>query len=271
MVRPVLIGMESSGATRDALTALGIYARSADLLPSQTPGLHTQGDVFNILGGDPLTGEPWGAALFHPTCTMHVVSAAWAFMDPNFDRYPGVGYHQRVKTGTLTGAARRAARDEQEQDLERIRLADIPFKLVENPRGTIPKRLPSYGAPCDVLQPYEFGDDASKATCIWAFNRAGRKIPVRFHRDPSDYVKPRMVCESCNGHSGYDMAFGQGCPHCGAEAGRLKPRWANQTDSGQNRVSPSSERWAERSKTYPGIAKALAAVLAAAVGGGASQ
>jgi len=47
-----------------------------------------------------------------------------------------------------------------------------------------------------------------------------------------------------------------GCPDCGT--GTSKPRWANQTDSGQNRLSPSEKRWKARSRTYPGIAKAMA-------------
>lgn len=262
MIGPVLVGMETSGRTRDALRLRGIDATSADILPTVSGGPHLKGDVFGIIERHPACLTPWLAGLFHPTCTYHVVSAAWAFNDPDYDRYPGVGYHQRVQPDTKVGAERRAARDEAEGHLEAIRLAPLDLKIVENPRGTIPTRLPGYGAPCDVLQPYEFGDDASKATCLWAFDRAGRKVPMKFHRDPALYVKPRMVCSDCGATSTYDAAFGEGCTHCGAEAGRLKPRWANQTDSGQNRLSPGADRWSARSETYPGIAAALADAIA---------
>lgn len=263
---PVLIGMETSGRTRDAALALGLDAMSADTLPSVAAGPHYQGDVFDVIERDPRSGRPWSAGLFHPTCTFHVVSAAWAFNDPDYDRYPGVGYHQRVKAETLTGAARRTARLDAELGLERIRLSPIPLKVVENPKGTIPTRVKNYGAPCDVVQPYEFGSDASKATCLWAFNKAGVKVPLKLPRDPSLFVKPRMICDECGGQSPYDAAFGQGCTKCGAEAGRLKPRWANQTDSGQNRESPGDDRWSVRSETYPGIANALAVFIAKTIG-----
>lgn len=262
MTGRVLVAMEASGRTRDALRRLGVDAVSADVLPTRRPGPHIQGDVFDILERDPETGQPWAAMLAHPTCTYHVVSAAWAFEDPDFDRYPGVGYHQRVAETTLVGAERRAAREAAEVVLERIRLAPIAYKLVENPRTTIPTRLPSFGRPSDVLNPFEFGDDASKATCVWSFDRDGAKLPLVIERDPDQYVRPRMVCQECRTTYSYRSraVAGAGCI-CGAEAARILPRWGNQTDSGQNRLSPSSDRWSERSETYPGIAEALAAAI----------
>ncbi len=72
--------------------------------------------------------------------------------------------------------------------------------------------------------PDMFGDDASKATCLWL-----RGLPELV---PTKRIAPRMV----NG----------------------RPRWANQTDSGQNRLSPSPDRAFLRSITYPGIADAMA-------------
>lgn len=261
MIGPALFGMETSGATRDAATALGLDAMSADILPAVTQGPHYQGNVFDVIERDPRSGRRWAAGLFHPTCTFHVVSAAWAFSDPDYDRYPGVGYHQRTKPETKVGAERRAARDEAEADLERIRLADIDLKIVENPKGTIPTRLPGYGKPCDVVQPYEFGSDASKATCLWAFDRGGRKVPLHLPRDPSQFIKPRMVCKVCKGTSPYEASFSGGCVNCGAEPGLLQPRWGNQTDSGQNNESPGADRWSVRSETYPGIAAALAQAI----------
>jgi hypothetical protein len=243
-VMRIFVGMETSGVTRAAFSRLGHTVISCDILPADdgagfpigpNHSGHIQGDVFEALewlmgtgNGKPGQWIP-DLALFHPTCTMHTVSAAWAFNDPDYVRYPGIGYHQRVKEGTLTGHARRAARDAAEVELERIRM--LPFiKAVENPRGTIPTRT-RYGKPADVLQPYEFGDDASKATCIWVFDAKGQPIPFKFERDPSAYVKPTL---RPNG----------------------KAYWANQTDTGQNKLSPGDDRWKERSATYPGIGAA---------------
>lgn len=166
--------------------------------------------------------DRWDAAIMHPMCTYLTVSAAWAFNDPDFNRYPGVGYHQKVKPGTLTGSARREAR---ERELENFRsLIALPYpKAIENPgRSFISTAI----RPADqLIQPYEFGDDASKLTGLWL----DRLPPLRI--DPALRVIGRMV----NGVE----------------------RWANQTDSGQNRLSPGEDRWIERSATYPGIAAAF--------------
>lgn len=226
-----VVGMETSGAVRDAFIVRGHEALSVDLLPAQNGGPHHQGDVFDFLAGQ--TG--FHAGVFHPECTYHTVSAAWAFSDPDFARYPGVGYHQRVKPGTLTGAARRAARDRAELDV--LRLRHLPFlKVIENPRGTLPRVL---GPAQDVVQPYQFGADASKATCFWCFDAEGQPVPFRLARDPAARVPGREV------------EWPKG-------SGKMVERWANQTDSGQNNVSPSALRWQGRSDTYLGVAAALA-------------
>jgi len=92
----VLIACAYSGIERDAFTARGHYAMSCDLLPSETPGPHYQGDVRDVLN------DGWDLMIAHPDCTYLAGSAAWAFGDGP--------YHQEVKPGTLTGAARREAR-----------------------------------------------------------------------------------------------------------------------------------------------------------------
>lgn len=246
----IFIGMETSGQMRRRLIARGHWVISCDRLPSDDLAFdmtpleavqerrygHICGDVFGTLKGLSILGWVPDRAIFHPTCTMHTVAAAWAFSEPDFDRYPGVGYHQKVKPETLTGQARYAARDLAEADLERIRLLPF-FKVVENPRGTIPTRT-KYGPPADVLQPHEFGDDASKATCIWAFDADGNPVSFKVGRDPAKYVRPTL---RPNG----------------------KSYWANQTDTGQNRVSPSAGRWKARSETYGGIADALVGAVVA--------
>lgn len=92
---------------------------------------------------------------------------------------------------------------------------------LENPVGVLSRRI---GKPTQTIQPHQFGHDASKATCLWLHGLP----PLQ----PTGHVAPRLV-------SG-------------------KPRWGNQTDSGQNRLGPSPTRAAERARTYQGIAAAMA-------------
>jgi hypothetical protein len=111
-----------------------------------------------------------------------------------------------------------------EEALEFVQfLLDAPIKRIalENPIGCISTRIEP---PTQIIQPYQFGEDASKATCLWL-----KDLPPLLH---TAYVEPRIV----DG----------------------KKRWANQTDSGQNRLGPSPDRWKIRSKTYQGIADAMA-------------
>ena len=111
-----------------------------------------------------------------------------------------------------------------EEALEFVRsLMNAPIGkiAIENPVGRIGTAIRKAD---QSIHPYMFGDDASKRTCLWLKNLRTLK--------PTKFIEPRMV----NG----------------------KPRWANQTDSGQNRLPPSEDRWKERSKTYQGIADAMA-------------
>ena len=213
----VVIGYSACPLTRAAFEAQGHDVWTCDLLPARDDSpKHLQCDVWDIL-----MDNGWDFAVLHPMCTYLTVSAAWAFSDPDFARYPGVGYHQRVKPETLTGEARREARREA---LDNFRcLLCLPFPVaIENPGSSFVSK--DIRPPSQIVQPFEYGDDASKATGFWL----SASVP---HLKPTIRVGPRWV----NG----------------------RPRWANQTDSGQNRLSPSENRWLERSATYPGIAAAM--------------
>ena len=213
----VLVACETSGVVRRAFAARGHRVFSCDLLPSEDDSRdHIIGDVQALLSGD----WGWGLMIAHPPCTYLTNAAAWALQDPDYDRWPGVGYHQRVKPGTLVGAARRAARDDALAFVRALATAPIPRICIENPMGAARRAI---GWPCQTIQPYVFGDDASKAT--------GLSLKGLPPLQPTACVHPRMV----NG----------------------KPRWANQTDTGQNRLSPGPDRWRERSRTYGGIAAAM--------------
>lgn len=241
----IFIGMETSGQLRLRFMGRGKVAWSCDRLPAVGSDIgHFIGDVFECLDCWIGKGMIPEAAIFHPDCTYLTTSAAWAFNDPDFERYPGVGYHQKVKPGTLTGAARRAAREKALDDVRRIIALPIPLKIIENPIGAISKAI---AKPCDIVQPYEFGDDASKATCLWAFDRGGKKIDFKLPRDPAKRVRGRMVAVT---ESGSDLFSDTGIV-------TYRECWANQTDTGQNRLSPADDRWSARSRTYDGIADAL--------------
>ena len=190
----VLVACESSGVVRDAFSARGHFAMSCDLLSAERPGPHHQGDVRELLD------QEWDLLIAHPPCTYLSVS----------------GMHWTT----------RGLRDPKltEEALDFVRLfMDAPIKriAIENPVSIISSRIRK---PDQIIQPYQFGHDASKKTCLWLKNLP----PLR----PTSFVEPRVV----NG----------------------RPRWDNQTDNGQNKLPPSKDRWRLRSRTSEGIAWAMA-------------
>jgi hypothetical protein len=225
----VLIGYSACPLTRAAFQRAGHRAWTCDRLPARDNSpYHIKGNVWHVL-----YNFHWDFAVLHPMCTFLTISAAWAYTDGP--------YHQKVKPGTLVGAARRHAREVALQEVAAI--LKLPFPVaMENPGASFINK--AIRSPDQIIQPHQFGDDASKATGLWLTHGTPQLVPT-------DYVPPRLVCS--NGHS---FPYGRHkCPGCGCE--RLLPRWANQTDSGQNRLTPSDDRWLERSKTYPGIAAAM--------------
>ena len=182
---------ENSGRVRDAFIQAGCEATSCDLLPSDAPGPHYQGDVRDLLD------DGWDLMVAFPPCTYLCLS----------------GMHWTT----------RGLRDPQltEDALEFVQLlleAPIPRIALENPVGIISKRIRK---PDCIIQPWQFGHPEAKRTCLWL-----KGLPV---------LEPTNVLEK---------------PASG--------RWENQTTSGQNKLAPSKDRWKERSKTYQGIADAMA-------------
>jgi hypothetical protein len=193
----VLVACEYSGRVRDAFLDAGHYAISCDLLSTDSKhprGKHYRGDVLDLLD------MGWDLMIAHPPCTYLSVS----------------GMHWTT----------RGLRDPKltEDALEFVRkLLDAPIERIalENPVSVISSRIRK---PDQIINPYEFGHDASKKTCLWLKN-----LPKLAS---TNLIEPRII----NG----------------------RKRWGNQTDSGQNKLAPSDDRWKIRSETYEGIAQAMA-------------
>lgn len=177
----VLIACEYSGTVRDAFLALGHNAMSCDLLPTDVPGPHYQGDVFDIID------DGWDMMIAHPPCTHLAVSGARHF------------------------AAKRAdGRQQQAIDFFMdLAVANIPKIAIENPVCIMSS---VWRKPDQIIQPWMFGHGETKATCLWL-----KGLPL---------LKPTEIVE-----------------------GREQRIW---------KMGPSPTRWKERSKTYIGIAKAMA-------------
>lgn len=175
----VLVACEYSGRVRDAFLARGHEAMSCDLLPTEVPGPHYQGDVMDVIG------RGWDLMIAHPPCTHLAVSGArwWAYKGK-----------------------------EQEEALKFVRLlleAPIPRIALENPISKISSAIRK---PEQIIQPWQFGHGETKATCLWLKN-----LPLLV---PTDVVVGR--------------------------------------EAKVHRMPPGPERWKNRSRTYLGIAAAMA-------------
>ena len=178
----VLIACEYSGAVRDAFIAQGHDAISCDILPTDAPGPHYQGDVRDILE------DGFDLMVAHPPCTHLAVSGARWFKDKQV---------------------------EQAEALDFVRLllaAPIDKIALENPISIISSRIRK---PNQIIQPWQFGHGETKATCLWLKN-----LPK---------LQPTQIVD-------------------GREAK-------------VHRMSPGPDRCKERSKTYQGIAEAMAQQL----------
>lgn len=202
----VLVECETSGKVREAFRRRGHEAWSCDLLPADDASPHHfQMDIRRVLRAFP---GYFDLFIVHPTCTYLCSS--------------GLHWNKRGRI-EADGRPRSVHTDEAVAFAIEMMSVDIPRIAMENPIGCLSTR---YRPADQIVHPYHFGDDASKATCLWLKGLAPLVI------DPSRYCAPRIVGG--------------------------KKRWANQTDSGQNKLPPSEDRWKLRSETYDGIANAFA-------------
>ena len=169
--------------------------------------------------------EKWDMMIAHPPCTYLSVS--------------GLHWNKRNPE--------RAKKTEKALDfVKSLMNAPIEKIAIENPVSCISSRIRK---PDQVIQPYEFGEDASKKTCLWLKN-----LPLLTPTEYAEWERYRCRC----GYVFEEDLGKYGCPNCAAAYGPAKPMWNNQTPSGRNKLGPSKDRAKIRSKTYPGIARAMA-------------
>jgi len=177
----VLVACEYSGRVRDAFIRSGHDAISCDLLPTDVPGPHYQGDVRDVLR------DGWDLMIAHPPCDHLAVSGARWFKEKRAD-----GRQQAAIEFFMLLAN-----------------ADIPRICIENPVCIMSSH---WRKPDQIIQPWQFGHGETKATCFWLKNLPKLK--------PTDIVDGR--------------------------------------EARVHRMPPGPDRWKERSRTFQGIANAMA-------------
>jgi len=186
----VLVACEYSGTVRDAFRAAGHYAMSCDLLPTEQPGPHYQGDVFDIID------DEWDALIGFPPCTYLANSGVrWLY---NEDGSRNAERWENMREGARFFRA--------------LWHAPIRHICLENPIQHGYARQITRLRPTQVIQPWMFGHGETKATCLWL-----KGLPLL---KPTDIVEGR------------------------------EPK--------VHRMPPGPDRWKERSRTYLGIANAMA-------------
>lgn len=186
----VLIACEYSGRVREAFRRHGHDAMSCDLLPTETPGPHYQGPVEDVLG------DGWDLMVAHPPCTHLAVSGSKHF-------------------------ARKIADGSQAAALDFVRLlmnAPIDRWAIENPVSVISSAI---RPPDQTIQPWEFGHQHQKTTCLWLKNL------------------PRLRATNVVDRGKFVTTAG----------GNRLPAWYS--------MPPGPNRWKERSRTFRGIAEAM--------------
>jgi site-specific DNA-cytosine methylase len=197
----VLIACEYSGVVREAFAKLGHDAMSCDLLPTEQPGNHYQGDVRDVLY------ENWDMVIAHPPCTFLSVAGNRWF---NEERYGD------------KALSRKAERIEAANFFKIFTDINCEKVAIENPIGFMSN---AYQKPDQIIHPYFFGDPERKATCLWL---KGLEKLVS-----TNIVQPEIIT--------YKNGKGTDSP------------WH------LNSLSlPAEERRKVRSKTFQGIADAMA-------------
>ena len=136
-MKRVLVACEYSGRVRDAFIRNGCEAVSCDLLPTDQPGPHYQGDVFDIIN------DGWDLMVAHPPCTHLAVSGARWFHKKESEQKEALDFVRRLLSAPINHIA------------------------IENPISVISSKIRK---PDQIIQPWMFGHGETKATCLWLKN-----------------------------------------------------------------------------------------------------
>lgn len=226
----VLVACEESQRVCSEFRRLGFNAYSCDLLPCSGghPEWHFQEDVLQIIennGGKLQNGEKvqingnWDLMVAHPPCTFLAVSGAKWYYHPDDKDLP---LDQRRPHPNFPNRAQ--DREDGVNFFMALANANIPHIAIENPVGIMNTR---WRKPDQIVQPWQFGDSASKKTCIWLKN-----LPLLQETevvDPGEYIE--------------------------FDSGRRLAKWYS---DGLTKTKTAEERRIWRSKTFPGFARAIA-------------
>ena len=130
----ILIACEFSGIVREAFAKLGHDVTSCDLLLSDIPGKHYQGDVRDILN------DGWDMMIAHPPCTHLAVSGARWFKNKQKEQIEALEFVKLILNASVNKIA------------------------LENPISIISSKIRK---PDQIIQPWQFGHGETKATCLW--------------------------------------------------------------------------------------------------------
>lgn len=225
----ILIACEESQRVCIEFRKLGFNAYSCDLLEcsGEHPEWHFKNDIFKVIknkggilqNGDTLKVEQWDMMIAHPPCTFLAVSGARWYYHPDDKnlpiekRRPHPKFPNRMKDKEIASKFF--------MDLVN---AKIPYIAIENPIGIMNTR---YRKADQIVQPYHFGDSASKRTCLWLKNLPQLKY--------TDVVEPGEFIEF--------------------KSGKRIAKWYS---DGLTKTKSAKERQIWRSKTFYGFAKAIA-------------
>lgn len=200
----VLVACEFSGTVRDAFRAQGHDAMSADILPTDKPGPHYQGDVLDLLN------EPYDLVIAHPPCT-YLANSGVAWLHRDAERW-----------GHMRAAA---------EFFRLMSTFNAPRIAIENPiQHKYAVEAHGLGRQTQVVQPWWFGHTEQKATGLWLFG-----LPKLVANDDATHTHTRMM--------------------------ELPKRERERI----HYLSPGADRWKLRSKTFTGLAAAMAEQWGAAV------
>jgi hypothetical protein len=212
----ILIACEESQAITLAFRKLGIEAYSCDLLPCSGghPEWHYQEDVFNVI-----EREDWDMMIAHPPCTYLTSSGVQWLSHPEDKDLP---FEERRAHPKYPN--RRKDMLDSVEFVKALYNCKIPRVAIENPIGLLSTR---WKKPDQIIQPYMFGDEATKSTCLWLKNL------------------PQLTPTKIVGKGEY-VTY---------SSGKKMPKWY--ADALTNAKS-DAERRTLRSKTFQGIADAIA-------------